>query len=41
MNRIVKSFIIVITMLFLLSPFSLASDVSFKDQIKKEERKPF
>ena len=37
MKKIVKSFVIVITVLFLLSPFCFAEDVDFKKQIKSED----
>lgn len=37
MKKIVKSLVIVITVLFLLSPFCFAEDVDFKKQIKSED----
>lgn len=38
MKKIFKSFVVILTILFLLSPFCFAADdVKFKDQIKKED----
>ena len=43
MNKVIKSFVIILTILFLLSPFSLAKDneeetkVDFNEQIKSED----
>ena len=37
MKKCFKSIVIIIAILFLLSPISFASDVNFKDQIKKED----
>ena len=38
MKKVLKSFVIIITILFLLSPFSFGADeVNFKNQIKKED----
>ena len=38
MNKVLKSFVIIIAMLFLLSPFSFGADeIDFKEQIKSEE----
>ncbi len=38
MKKIFKSFVVILTILFLLSPFCFATDdVKFKDQIKKED----
>lgn len=42
MNKIFKSIVVIITILFLLSPFSLAEDkeetkVDFNEQIKSED----
>lgn len=43
MNKILKSIVVIITILFLLSPFSLAEDkeeetkVDFNEQIKSED----
>ena len=43
MNKVIKSIVVIITILFLLSPFSFAAntgeeiDVDFKEQIKAEE----
>lgn len=38
MNKIVKSFVMVIAILFLLSPICLAAtDINVKDQVKQED----
>lgn len=37
LNKLLKSIVVLFTILFLLSPISFATDVNFKDQIKKEE----
>ena len=37
LNKLLKSIVILCTILFLLSPISFATDVNFKDQIKKED----
>jgi hypothetical protein len=40
LKKFLKSFVVIITMLFLLTPICFAADdVKFKDQIKKEDRK--
>ena len=37
MNKVLKSFVIIIAMLFLLSPFSFGADeIYFKEKIKSE-----
>ena len=43
MNKVIKSFVIILTILFLLSPFSFGvvnkyeREVDFKEQIKSED----
>ena len=37
LNKLFKSFVIVVTMLFLLSPVSFGATPELKKQIKKEE----
>lgn len=37
MKKVVKSLVIIFTMLFLLSPICFANDTDFKEQIKKED----
>ena len=37
MNKVLKSVVIIATILFLLCPISFGADVNFKDQIKKED----
>ena len=38
LKKVIKSFVIVITLIFLLSPFCFAEDVDFKEQVKQEDR---
>lgn len=37
MKKLFKSIVVILTIIFLLSPLSFADDVKFKDQIKKED----
>lgn len=37
MNKLFKSIAIIVAILFLFSPFTFATEVDFKEQIKSEE----